>query len=62
MKKLLLFISLLTVSANSQTIALQSFATGFTSPTEITHPVGDSRMFVVQQGGIIKIVNTTKRT
>ena len=58
MKKILLFISLLTVSANSQTIALQSFATGFTSPTEITHPVGDSRMFVVQQGGIIKIVNT----
>lgn len=43
--------------ANAQTVALQSFATGFTSPTEIAHPVGDSRLFVVQQGGIIKIVN-----
>jgi glucose/arabinose dehydrogenase len=58
MKKLLLFIFFVAFSANSQTVSLQSFATGFTSPVEITHPVGDSRLFVVQQGGIIKIVNT----
>ena len=41
----------------SQTIALQSFATGFTSPVEITH-AGDNRLFVVQQGGLIRILNT----
>ena len=59
MKKLLLIISFFTFSVNAQTVALQSFATGFTSPVEITHPVGDSRLFVVQQGGIIKVVNST---
>ena len=59
MKKLVLIISFFTFSANAQTVALQSFATGFTSPVEITHPVGDSRFFVVQQGGIIKVVSST---
>jgi glucose/arabinose dehydrogenase len=58
MRKLLLIIVLVTITANAQTVALQSFATGFTSPTEITHPPSDSRLFVVQQGGIIKIVNS----
>jgi glucose/arabinose dehydrogenase len=58
MKKLLLIVSFFTFSANAQTIGLQSFATGFTSPVEITHPANDARLFVVQQGGIIKIVNT----
>ena len=57
MKKLLLIIAFFTLAANSQTVALQSFATGFTSPTEITHPVNDTRLFLVQQGGIIKIIN-----
>ncbi len=42
----------------AQTIGLQSFATGFMSPVEITHPVNDTRLFVVEQGGIIKIVNS----
>ena len=51
---LITFQSLLSIS---QTIALQSFATGFSSPLEITHPVNDSRLFVVQKGGLIKIVN-----
>jgi glucose/arabinose dehydrogenase len=41
-----------------QTIGMQSFATGFTSLTEITHAPNDSRLFAVQQGGIIKIINT----
>ncbi|MVO10205.1 T9SS type A sorting domain-containing protein [Flavobacterium sp. TP390] len=40
----------------AQTISLQSFATGFSSPVEITH-AGDSRLFVVEQGGLIKILN-----
>ena len=59
MKKLLLYILFSCFFASAQTIALQSFATGFTSPTEITHPSGDSRLFVVQQGGIIKIINSS---
>jgi glucose/arabinose dehydrogenase len=58
MKKILLIICFFTLTANAQTVALQSFATGFTSAVEITHPVGDSRLFVVQQGGIIKIVSS----
>lgn len=41
----------------SQTIGLRSFATGFTSPLEITN-AGDSRLFVVEQGGAIRILNT----
>lgn len=41
----------------SQTIGLTSFATGFTNPIEIAHPNNDNRLFVVEQGGKIKIVN-----
>lgn len=40
----------------SQTITLQSFATGFDNPVEITN-AGDSRLFVVQKGGLIRILN-----
>ena len=43
-------------SSYSQTIGLQSFATGFTRPLEIAN-AGDSRLFIVEQGGIIKILN-----
>jgi glucose/arabinose dehydrogenase len=42
----------------SAQITLTSFATGFSSPLDIKH-AGDKRLFVVQQGGIIKIVDTT---
>lgn len=58
MKKfyLLIFISLSGL-ASSQTIGLSTFATGFSSPIEITHPLGDPRLFVVQKGGSIKILN-----
>lgn len=45
----------------SQTIGLQSFATGFTKPLEITN-AGDSRLFIVEQGGIIKILNSDGTT
>ena len=41
----------------SQTIALQPFATGFDSPVEIAN-AGDSRLFVVQQTGLIRILNS----
>jgi glucose/arabinose dehydrogenase len=58
MKTILLF-SLMTMSlfGQSQTITLQSFATGFDSPVEITN-AGDSRLFVVQKGGLIRILNS----
>ena len=55
--KLLISLMLLSVAGYSQTVAIQSFATGFSSPVEITHPANDSRLFVVQQGGLIRIVN-----
>jgi glucose/arabinose dehydrogenase len=56
--KTLLSFGLLIVSffGQAQTIALQSFATGFSEPLEIAH-AGDSRLFVVQKGGLIRIVN-----
>lgn len=56
MKKLLftliLFSSLI---ANSQSINLVEFASGLTAPVEITN-ANDTRLFVVQQNGIIKII------
>src|SRR6476661_6549777 len=57
MKKITLLTCLLSFVGFSQTIAVQSFATGFTGPVEITN-AGDSRLFVVQQSGSIKIVNS----
>ncbi len=40
---------------SSQSISLQEFATGFTAPVEIVN-ANDSRLFIVQQNGIIKIL------
>lgn len=40
----------------SQTIARTQFANGFSGPVEIAN-AGDSRLFVVQQGGAIRILN-----
>lgn len=40
----------------SQEFTLEEFATGFTNPVEIVH-AGDERLFVVQQGGQIIVVN-----
>ncbi|MGL2965215.1 PQQ-dependent sugar dehydrogenase [Flavobacterium sp. XGLA_31] len=58
MRKILLAaFSLISVVTTAQIIGLQSFATGFTSPVEIAHPTNDARLFVVQQGGAIKVVN-----
>lgn len=58
MKIAALFIMFYCLSSSySQTIGLQIFATGFTRPLEITN-AGDSRLFVVEQGGLIKILNS----
>ena len=62
MKVFFLFIALVFVQCmqHSQTVApvigLQSFATGFSAPVEITN-CGDNRLFVVEQDGLIKILN-----
>jgi glucose/arabinose dehydrogenase len=44
------------MSSFSQTIGLQTFATGFSSPVAIVN-AGDSRLFVVQRGGLIRVLN-----
>ncbi|MDR6966710.1 glucose/arabinose dehydrogenase [Flavobacterium arsenatis] len=54
-------LSLLLLFANAlfaQTLGLTSFATGFSDPVEIVN-AGDNRLFVVEQGGTIKIVSAT---
>lgn len=56
MKKLLFTISIVSsLIVNSQSVNLEEFVTGLTSPVEITN-ANDSRLFVVQQNGIIKII------
>ncbi len=63
MKTTFIFIAFLfTAIGLSQTIALQTYATGLNSPVEITHPVNDTRFFVVQQGGLIRIVKPVGST
>ena len=63
MKNFLLGIaSLLSIGSYAQSIGLTTFATGFSSPLEITHPAGDARLFVVEQGGKIKILNPNQTT
>ncbi|WAC02038.1 hypothetical protein N7U66_19900 [Lacinutrix neustonica] len=56
----LVLLSLFTFLSFSQTIALTSFATGLNSPVEIvnTGSTGDTRLFVVEQAGLIKILNS----
>lgn len=62
MKIAVLFLALFTASfSNSQTIGLETFAIGFSRPVEITN-AGDSRLFVVEKGGKIKILNADKTT
>ena len=44
-------------------LAREQVATGFTSPVFMTAPPGDtSRLFVVEQGGIIKIITLSNNT
>ncbi|SMC77150.1 PQQ-dependent sugar dehydrogenase [Moheibacter sediminis] len=49
-------VAILSLTATAQEFELQQFATGFTSPIGITN-AGDDRLFVVQQGGQIRIIN-----
>ena len=59
MKKLLFAIGVFSsLILNSQAINLEEFASGLVSPVEITN-ANDSRLFVVQQDGIIKIIQPT---
>lgn len=56
MKNLLFSLSIFSsLIVNAQSINLVEFATGLTSPVEITN-ANDSRLFVVQQNGMIKII------
>lgn len=55
MKKLLLSLTLFSSAFYySQNVVLEDFVTGLTAPVEITN-AGDSRLFIVQQNGAIKI-------
>jgi len=57
MKNTLLLISaFFCLNAFSQTIELTEFADGFSSPLALKN-AGDERLFVVEQGGVIKIVD-----
>jgi len=55
--KLLFLFGLCCFGISAQTINLQSFATGFSAPVEITCAPNDARLFVVQQSGLIRILN-----
>lgn len=51
------FIMLLTSCTKAQDISIELFAQGFNSPVELSH-AGDQRVFVVEQNGKIKILNS----
>lgn len=57
MKTILFLLLFAATGISAQTIAINSFASGFSSPVAIAH-AGDSRLFVVQQGGAIRILNS----
>jgi glucose/arabinose dehydrogenase len=52
----LLICTFFCLNAFSQTIELEDFADGFSSPLALKN-AGDERLFVVEQGGVIKIVD-----
>ncbi len=55
---LLIALCLITASLHAQiTVEATLFASGFDSPVSIAHS-GDSRLFVVERAGLIKILNT----
>lgn len=57
MKKITLSLMCLIYTLSfSQDIEIETFATGFSEPVNVKH-AGDDRLFVVEQDGIIKIVN-----
>lgn len=57
MKKIFLILTYIVSAAGySQSVAVTPFASGFSSPVDLTH-AGDDRLFVVQQSGAIRILN-----
>ncbi len=54
--RLTYLIFLIGCTLQSQTFDLSPFASGFSAPLNIQH-AGDERLFVVEQGGLIKILN-----
>lgn len=57
MKYSTLLFCLFSLTGFSQTLGYSVFASGLSSPVEITN-AGDSRLFVVQKGGLIRVVNS----
>lgn len=58
MKKITLLTFIASIQfVSAQTVGIELFAQGLTQPTEIAH-AGDSRLFVVEKGGSIKVVNS----
>lgn len=57
LSKILIVILLFSGFSFAQTIGLQNFGSGFSSPLQITN-AGDSRLFIVEKAGKIKILNT----
>ena len=55
--KHLIFTLLFSPLLFAQTFQTQAFASGLTQPVDVAH-AGDSRLFVVQQNGRIKVVNS----
>ncbi|MCZ8196338.1 MAG: PQQ-dependent sugar dehydrogenase [Flavobacterium sp.] len=59
MKKIIYINLLLLLNVSiAQTLTFQTFATGLSGAVEMVHPPNDTRLFVVQQGGLIRILNT----
>ncbi|RZJ68516.1 MAG: T9SS type A sorting domain-containing protein [Flavobacterium sp.] len=56
MKSILFLMAFAFTGATAQTVAFNSFASGFSNPVAIAH-AGDSRLFVVQLSGAIRVVN-----
>ncbi|OED38987.1 hypothetical protein AB832_04265 [Flavobacteriaceae bacterium (ex Bugula neritina AB1)] len=53
----ILFFFLFSIISYNQDIALQTFSNGFIRPLAISN-AGDSRLFIVEQAGLIKILNS----
>src|SRR5690606_5043623 len=53
----LVFFIITPICLNAQDLELELFAGGFDSPLELKH-AGDDRLFVVERGGLIKILNS----
>jgi len=63
MNKIMTVLLTALISSNlfSQNITLESFASGFSSPVDL-QSAGDDRLFVVEQGGRIKVLNSDGST